>query len=197
MKNITIKSLAAVALLASLFSCSDFLDQSSPSSLDGKNIFSTYEYAQGTIANIYQEFGEQNYRARAIWYGYNTDIEYYNSSDKADGKADLATYNAGVGNDQMNTSTGTDLWAKIYAAIERANLAIEGLREYADLTNANMKQLLGEALTLRAFQVIIYPIGRRDCLVIVTVGDKGAGSFFGYLFLIGKFGFQFGESVLT
>ena len=109
MKNITIKSLTAVALLASLSSCSDFLDQSSPSSLDGKNIFSTYEYAQGTIANIYQEFGEQNYRARAIWYGYNTDIEYYNSSDKADGKADLATYNAGVGNDQMNTSTGTDL----------------------------------------------------------------------------------------
>lgn len=75
MKNITIKSLTAVALLASLSSCSDFLDQSSPSSLDGKNIFSTYEYAQGTIANIYQEFGEQNYRARAIWYGYNTDIE--------------------------------------------------------------------------------------------------------------------------
>ena len=154
MKNITIKSLTAIALLASLSSCSDFLDQSSPSSLDGKNIFSTYEYAQGTIANIYQEFGEQNYRARAIWYGYNTDIEYYNSSDKADGKADLATYNAGVGNDQMNTSTGTDLWAKIYAAIERANLAIEGLREYADLTNANMKQLLGEALTLRALHYI-------------------------------------------
>ena len=74
MKNITIKSLTAIALLASLSSCSDFLDQSSPSSLDGKNIFSTYEYAQGTIANIYQEFGEQNYRARAIWYGYNTDI---------------------------------------------------------------------------------------------------------------------------
>ena len=43
MKNITIKSLTAIALLASLSSCSDFLDQSSPSSLDGKNIFSTYE----------------------------------------------------------------------------------------------------------------------------------------------------------
>ena len=54
MKNITIKSLTAIALLASLSSCSDFLDQSSPSSLDGKNIFSTYEYAQGTIANIYR-----------------------------------------------------------------------------------------------------------------------------------------------
>ena len=89
MKNILFKSLAAVVLLGGLSSCSDFLDQSSPSSLDGKNIFSNYEYAQGTIANIYQEFGEQNYRARAIWYGYNTDIEIFSGSDKADGKADL------------------------------------------------------------------------------------------------------------
>ena len=133
-----------------LTSCSDFLDQSSDSSLDGKNIFSTYEYAEGTIANIYQEFGEQNYRARSIWYGYNTDVEVYSGSNKADGKADLATYNAGTANDQMNVKTGTDLWAKMYAAIERANLAISGLRENADLTDAKNKQLLGEALTLRA-----------------------------------------------
>ena len=86
MKNILFKSLAAVVLLGGLSSCSDFLEQSSPSSLDGKNIFSNYEYAQGTIANIYQEFGEQNYRARAIWYGYNTDIEIFSGSDKADGR---------------------------------------------------------------------------------------------------------------
>ena len=64
MKNITIKSLTAVALLGSLSSCSDFLEQSSPSSLDGKNIFSTYEYAQGTIANIYQEIGRASGRER-------------------------------------------------------------------------------------------------------------------------------------
>ena len=38
----------------------------------------------------------------------------------------------------------------MYAAIERANLAISGLRENADLTDAKNKQLLGEALTLRA-----------------------------------------------
>ena len=133
-----------------LTSCSDFLDQSSASSFDGKNIFSTYEYAEGTIANIYQEFGEQNYRARSIWYGYNTDVEVFSGSNKADGKADLATYNAGTANDQMNVKTGTDLWAKMYAAIERANLAIAGLRENADLTDPKIKQLLGEALTLRA-----------------------------------------------
>lgn len=150
MKHIIVKTFAAVLMAGGLTSCSDFLDQSSDSSLDGKNIFSTYEYAEGTIANIYQEFGEQNYRARSIWYGYNTDVEVYSGSNKADGKADLATYNAGTANDQMNVQTGTDLWAKMYAAIERANLAISGLRENADLTDAKNKQLLGEALTLRA-----------------------------------------------
>ena len=150
MKHIIVKTFAAVLMAGGLTSCSDFLDQSSDSSLDGKNIFSTYEYAEGTIANIYQEFGEQNYRARSFWYGYNTDVEVYSGSNKADGKADLATYNAGTANDQMNVKTGTDLWAKMYAAIERANLAISGLRENADLTDAKNKQLLGEALTLRA-----------------------------------------------
>lgn len=150
MKHIIVKTFAAALMAGGLTSCSDFLDQSSDSSLDGKNIFSTYEYAEGTIANIYQEFGEQNYRARSIWYGYNTDVEVYSGSNKADGKADLATYNAGTANDQMNVTTGTDLWAKMYAAIERANLAISGLRENADLTDAKNKQLLGEALTLRA-----------------------------------------------
>ena len=62
MKHIIVKTFAAVLMAGGLTSCSDFLNQSSDSSLDGKNIFSTYEYAEGTIANIYQEFGEQNYR---------------------------------------------------------------------------------------------------------------------------------------
>lgn len=154
MKHIIVKTFAAMLMAGGLTSCSDFLDQSSESSLDGKNIFSTYEYAEGTIANIYQEFGEQNYRARSIWYGYNTDVEFFSGSNKADGKADLATYNAQTANDQMNVSTGTDLWAKMYAAIERANLAIAGLRENADLTDAKNKQLLGEALTLRALHYV-------------------------------------------
>lgn len=154
MKNILFKSLATFALLGTLSSCNDFLEQTSPSSMDNEKIFNSYEFAEGAIANIYNEFGQQNYRARAIWYGYNTDIELFNGSNKADGKADLATYNANTANDQMNVTTGTDLWAKIYAAIEKASLAIEGLRKNADLTDANMKQLLGEALTLRALHYI-------------------------------------------
>lgn len=154
MKHKTIKYLAALTLAAGVTSCSDFLDQTSSSSFDDKNIFSSYELAEGTIANIYNEFGQQNYRARSVWYGYNTDIEFYNSSDKGDGKSQLATYSALTSNDQMNNDNGTDLWAKMYAAIEKANLAIEGMEANASTESAEMYNLLGEAYTLRALVYI-------------------------------------------
>ena len=48
-------------------------------------------------------------------------------------------------------NTDNNAYAKFYEGIERANLAIEGLRQYGDVANnKNMAQLLGEALTLRA-----------------------------------------------
>lgn len=153
MKKFIYKSLMAVAVTGSLVSCSDFLDQKSASSMDGHNIFSSLEYADGTICNIYTQYQEQNYRARSIWYGYNTDVEFFLSSKNGDGKADLATYAADASNDQLNSNNGT-LWGHIYSAIERANLAIEGLRENADTTNVAMRNLLGEALTLRALNYI-------------------------------------------
>ena len=150
MKKLLFKSVAVAALGIGFASCSDFLDQKSPSAMDDTNIFSTYEYAQGAINNAYTYFGEQNYRARTIWYGYNTDIEYYNSSNSGDDKADLATFNTRPGNGQMNDKDGKDLWSQMYKGVERANLAIEGLRNAGETTDARMKHLLGEALTLRA-----------------------------------------------
>lgn len=150
MKKILYQSLAAIVMVGGLASCSDFLDQSSPSSFDSEKEFAEYETAQGAIGNIYKNFGEQNYRARTIWYGYNTDIELFSGSEKADGKANLATYAAAPANDQMNDPDGKDLWAQMWKGVEASNLAIEGLRKSGDLSDPKFKQLLGEALTLRA-----------------------------------------------
>lgn len=89
---------------AFLTSCGDnFLDTKSPSSLDDKNIFSIYDLAKGTVYNIYTYYGEQNYRARfTSYYGLNTDVEWFNGSDKGDDKANMATYNVLPGNGQLN-----------------------------------------------------------------------------------------------
>ena len=48
-------------------------------------------------------------------------------------------------------NTDNNAYAKFYEGIERANLAIEGIRKHGNVeSNADMRHLLGEALTLRA-----------------------------------------------
>ena len=48
-------------------------------------------------------------------------------------------------------NTDNNAYAKFYEGIERANLAIEGIRKHGNVeSNADMRHLLGEAFTLRA-----------------------------------------------
>lgn len=133
-------------------SCDDILDTKAESAMDEVQIYSKYELAYGTITSIYHSFGETNsYRGRVLpWYGFNTDIEWYNNSDKVgDGKADIAVYACETNNNQLNIAN--DPWSKMYEAVERCNLAIAGLRNYGNTENdKKMAHLLGEALTLRA-----------------------------------------------
>jgi hypothetical protein len=132
--------------------CDDMLDAPTKSSMDESVIFSTPILAEGAVMGIHQSFGETNsYRGRFLpFYGINTDIEWYNTSEKTtDDRALLTAYNPSVSSTQMNTSNNA--WAKFYEGIERANLAIRGLRAYGNIgKNAELTQLLGEALTLRA-----------------------------------------------
>lgn len=133
-------------------SCKDVLDAPTKSSLDESVIFSTPGLAEGAIAGIIQSFGETNsYRGRfLVFYGLNTDTEVNNSlKTTTDDKSRLSNYDANVNNSQMNTDN--NVWAKLYEGIERANLAIRGIRTYGKIeSNPQMAQLLGEILTLRA-----------------------------------------------
>ena len=152
MKNKIQLSIMALSLVA-LASCD--MDAPSISSLDGETVYSTYSLAESEVMSIHVSFGETNsYRGRFLpYYGVNTDVEVGNSPDitKAgdDNKNDLWDYNTLPTNGQMNTDNNA--YAKFYEGIERANLAIEGLRKYGNIeSNPDMAQLLGEALTLRA-----------------------------------------------
>ncbi|MBR5042766.1 MAG: RagB/SusD family nutrient uptake outer membrane protein [Bacteroidales bacterium] len=144
-----ILSAAIVAVCAS--SCDKFLDSSSPSAFDTATVYSNYDLAEGTIFGITEAFCEVNsYRGRFLpWYGFNTDIEWYNTFKPGDGKTDIATYNCLPNNSQLNLANGP--FPLMYMGIERANLVIEGLRQYGDTENkSDMAYLLAEALTLRA-----------------------------------------------
>lgn len=142
--------LAAVAVM-SLSSCSEegFFDVKAPSAADESNVYSNYTLSEYAIFSIAETFGHtNNYRGRFLpWYGFNTDVEWYNGTNTT-GKQ-LAQYEPTTNNTQMNLDNGP--YNEMFVGVERANLAIEGLRAYGDVENQpDMAYLLGEALTLRA-----------------------------------------------
>ena len=142
--------LAAAAVML-LSSCSEdgFFDVKAPSAADETNVYSDYTLSEYAIFSIAETFGHtNNYRGRFLpWYGFNTDIEWYNGTNTT-GKQ-LTQYDPTTNNTQMNLDNGP--YNEMFVGIERANLAIEGLRAYGDVENRpEMAYLLGEALTLRA-----------------------------------------------
>lgn len=150
-----ISLLAAVASLASACTDKSILDQDSPSTFDAKTIYSNYDLAEGTVFSIVETFAEVNsYRGRFLpWYGFNTDIEWYNTFKPTDDKTQIGSYAITLNSAQFNTASNgatNNPWALMYAGIERANLTIEGIKEYADPKDQRINYILGEALTLRA-----------------------------------------------
>ena len=141
----------SMAVMMGALSCERILDTESPSAFDAATVYSNYSLTEGTIFGITEAFCEVNsYRGRFLpWYGFNTDVEWYNTYKPGDGKSDIAAYDCLPNNSQLNLSNGP--FPLMYMGIERANLVIEGLREYGNTAErADMAYLLGEALTLRA-----------------------------------------------
>lgn len=153
MKNQIKLSILSLSLLT-LASCD--LDAPTQSTLDESTMFSTYALAEAEVMSINVSFGETNsYRGRFLpYYGLNSDVEvmsgsYPSLATKTEDKQSLCNYSTLSSNSQMNTDNNA--YAMFYQGIERANLAIEGIRKYGNIeSNKDMAQLLGEALTLRA-----------------------------------------------
>ena len=147
-------SFMAMSLAAVVSSCD--MDAPTISTSDETSVFSTYSLAEAEVMSIHISFGETNsYRGRFLpYYGLNTDLEtgsgtYPSLKDQATDKQGLWNYSTLSTNGQMNTDNNA--YAKFYEGIERANLAIEGIRKHGNIeANPDMRHLLGEALTLRA-----------------------------------------------
>ena len=155
MKNL-IKLFSIVFITGLLVSCDEdldgeFLDAPAKSTLDESTIFSTVGLARGAVDGILEPIGQTNsYRGRFIpYYGFNTDVEYNYSAGDEGSDADLVYYDAKPNNSRMNTDNNA--WALMYQGIERANVAIRGLRAYGNPEpGTEFGQLLGAALTYRA-----------------------------------------------
>ena len=136
---------------AALTSCSeDGLKTPTQSSFDESVVYSNYTLAEYNVFGIYEVFGHTNcHRGRYLpWYGFNTDIELYNNTT-ADEKSSIARYSQTATNGQLNLANGP--YNELMGGIERANLAIKGIRQYGNPSgDPKMAELLGEALTARA-----------------------------------------------
>ncbi len=155
MKKFT-KTLLSAAVLMGIVSC-NVLDTPSTSSFETSTVFSSYALAEKVIFGISEVFSENNsyYNRYVAYYGFNTDIEWRNSVDSSPDKDYINMYNILPTNSQLNTSSNgvnKNVLSFLYDGVERANLALEGLKEYGNIgEDAQMRYLYAEALTLRAF----------------------------------------------
>ena len=146
----------SAVLLGTLGLSSCEMEAPSISTLDESSVYSVYGLAEREIMSINVSFGETNsYRGRFLpYYGVTSDVETTSGtvpslSKQTDDKQNLCNFATNEANGQMNTDNNA--YAKFYEGIERANLAIAGLKKYGDIEhNRDMAQLYGEALTMRA-----------------------------------------------
>ena len=160
MKKIIYYSFIIVAL--GLFSCSDdFLETTSPSKLSSETVFKTPSMAKAAIMGIYGKMTDTYIYGQKLsvnWQGVS-DIET-NSGFSTTGYNSTSS-DSGAGNfydDPYNTTTK---WQTLYEFAELASTAVDGIRKSPifETRAAEMKPLLGEALTLRAmayFELVKY-----------------------------------------
>jgi hypothetical protein len=155
-----IKNIAKTILLSagvlSMTSCSDFLDQTSPSEQTGQTVFESTYYTGLAVNKIYGGLTQDQTYSQyipIIW-GTNSDCELIDGLG-----SDASNTSSERGNMNYNTNPGwaniSKLWNAMYGIIENANLVIEGVdgSSLAQGGNSDARTMLrykGEALTLRA-----------------------------------------------
>jgi len=146
-----ILGLAALSMGVLLTSCSDFLDQKSPSDHDQESVFNSAYWTGLEINKIYGDFGQDDMYSNRLFisYGANTDTELIDGLGTKSTEANERGWMNYNGNAAGWNRIG-NTWTWLYGCIEYCNQAIEGIRNSSIANETAMKRYLGEALTLRA-----------------------------------------------
>lgn len=152
MKKSIYFALAALVLLASAPSCTDFLDEDNKVGMTADLAYNTVSGIDGLVASCYSF-------SRA-WYGkeaglglseMGTDLFYYGFDNK---QKSLNSYNITAVSLENNVADNASLdhyWELFYSAVDVCNTALKYVPENT-VINQNMKnQYLGEAYFMRAF----------------------------------------------
>lgn len=147
MKN-TFKKIYLFAASTLVFaSCDKFLDTDSPSNFTQETIYANVSDATKGVNSIYALFNQDAFTSRlSNSFIPNTDIEIGAvGASQENSRRDIWGLEATDANPDIRT-----VWNNAYNAINRANLAIESIEQSPISGDPDMRQLLGEAKTLRA-----------------------------------------------
>lgn len=157
MKHIAKAFLFSMGLAALTTSCSDFLEQTSPSELNKQNVFESVYYTSAAVNKLYGLMTEDATYSQyiPIVWGLNSDCELVDAS-KLSNFTDVSSERANM---NYNTDPGwsriASVWDGLYEIIENANNVIEGvdgssLAQSGGSEQRTMQRYKGEALTIRA-----------------------------------------------
>jgi hypothetical protein len=137
-----------MAITTVLFtSCKKYLETDSPSTFSNDYVFSHEYDIFNAVKGVYALLTtDEGYSTRLSYYNtVNSDVEMITGSSDG-GRRDIAEFTCNVSNSEVLKP-----WNNLYQAINRANECIKGIKNsplYG--TNANVKQMYGEAMALRA-----------------------------------------------
>lgn len=155
MKNLRYYIYAGLGLFA-LSSCSDFLDQTSPSEIDTETVFENTYYTELALNKVYGGLTEDDSYSQfmPIIAGLNTDCELV---DGLGSNATNTTHNRGAMNYNVSPSWSdlADVWDTMYEIIENANQVVAGIDNSSLIQTSGsdretMLRFRSEAVTLRS-----------------------------------------------
>ena len=147
-KYIVIATVGVIGLSA----CSDELDVSSPSQEDANFVYSNSENALLALNGVYNLFGQDSYTSRMsnVWMQ-NTDVEASAPSAGVPSSDRRAVWSL-----QSSAIVGFNdiyaAWNHNLQAIDRANQVIAGIDRSPVGQEAEMQQIKGEAIFLKAYR---------------------------------------------
>ena len=156
MKTIKINSAFSIALVGVIIlftGCKKYLDQQPITELGPTFVFSDVPNTKKALAGVYSRLmGDQGYGIRlSLYYTVDNDETMGPSGGGDNDRRDMARYLLTPGNAQLNRP-----FQQLFQGIEYANICIANIPKSEVYNNgsaqqkAQMKRMLGEALTLRA-----------------------------------------------
>lgn len=147
---------ALAAGMALMTSCSDFLDQESPSDLSDETVYSSTFFTGTRVNRLYGQMTQDRTYSQdlAIVWNMNSDVELVDglgsNATNTSSERGAMNYNLDPGWTRLN-----DNWTNLYGIIEDANLNVRGIRNSSLITAGGndqraMERYLGESLVIRA-----------------------------------------------